>query len=78
MWIAAVQGFALPTGSDITVIGAALIASGHPGLDVPCHWQAVAMRPAPWTMADHALGSMRSRGPRTDARLGRRGTFRTE
>jgi hypothetical protein len=51
----AVQGFALPPGSDIGALGETLIEAGFLDPEAPCAWQAVAPRPALRTMAFHVL-----------------------
>jgi len=51
----AVQGFHLPNGSGIDSIGETLIALGHLEPEAPCVWEAVALHPAPRTMAFHVL-----------------------
>jgi hypothetical protein len=51
----AVQVFDLPSGSSISALGQTLIEAGALDANAACIWDAIALRPAPRTMAFHVL-----------------------
>lgn len=51
----AVKAFALSRGSDISELGQTLIEAGALDANAACMWDAIALRPAPRTMAFHVL-----------------------
>ena len=51
----AVQPFALPVASDITILSQRLIKAGHLNAEAECRWQSAAVRPALRTMTFHVL-----------------------
>lgn len=51
----AVKAFDLPSGSAISALDQTLIEAGALDADAACIWDAIALRPAPRTMAFHVL-----------------------
>lgn len=51
----AVQPFRLSSGASIASLSATLVEAGSPDANASCIWQAVALRPAPGTMAFYIL-----------------------
>ena len=51
----AVQSFPLASGAGIAALSETLVEAGSLDANAPCIWQAVALRPAPRTMAFHVL-----------------------
>jgi hypothetical protein len=51
----AVQVFALPDGAGVAALSDTLVAAGQLDPAAPCMWQAIALRPAPRTMAFFVL-----------------------